>query len=86
MFARTRQDYPARSTCSDVGCVGSFVPVLLGYSFLRKWRQEIFRRFRLPEWMKYAAVGLAALYSSSGWSGSPPARLRDASWAVARCS
>ena len=41
---------------SNVGYVGSFVPVLLGYYFLRKWRPEIFRPFKLPEWMKYGAI------------------------------
>ncbi len=47
---------------SNVGYVGSFVPVLLGYYFLRRWRPEIYRPYRLPEFMKYVAVGLAALY------------------------
>jgi hypothetical protein len=47
---------------SNVGYVGSFVPVLLGYYFLRRWRPEILRPFRLPEWMKYGAVALAILY------------------------
>jgi amino acid transporter len=47
---------------SNVGYVGSFVPVLLGYYFLRRWRPEIHRPYKLPEWMKYAAVVLAALY------------------------
>jgi len=47
---------------SNVGYVGSFVPVLLGYYFLRRWRPEIHRPYRLPEWMKYVAVGLAVLY------------------------
>lgn len=47
---------------SNVGYVGSFVPVLLGYYFLRRWRPEIHRPYRLPEWMKYVAVALAALY------------------------
>jgi amino acid transporter len=47
---------------SNVGYVGSFVPVLLGYYFLRKWRPEIHRPYKLPEFMKYVAVGLAALY------------------------
>ena len=47
---------------SNVGYVGSFVPVLLGYYFLRRWRPEIFRPYRLPEFMKYVAVALAALY------------------------
>jgi amino acid transporter len=47
---------------SNVGYVGSFVPVLLGYYFLRRWRPEIHRPYRLPEFMKYVAIGLAALY------------------------
>ncbi len=47
---------------SNVGYVGSFVPVLLGYYFLRRWRPEVYRPYRLPEWMKYIAVALAALY------------------------
>ena len=47
---------------SNVGYVGSFVPVLLGYYFLRRWRPEVHRPYRLPEFMKYVAVGLAALY------------------------
>ena len=47
---------------SNVGYVGSFVPVLVGYYFLRRWRPEIFRPYRLPEWMKYGALALAALY------------------------
>ena len=34
---------------SNVGYVGSFVPVLLGYYFLRRWRPEIHRPYRLPE-------------------------------------
>jgi amino acid transporter len=47
---------------SNVGYVGSFVPVLIGYYFLRRWRPEIHRPFKLPEWMKYVALGLAFLY------------------------
>ncbi len=47
---------------SNVGYVGSFVPVLLGYYFLRRWRPEIHRPYRLPEWMKYVALAVAALY------------------------
>jgi amino acid transporter len=47
---------------SNVGYVGSFVPVLLGYYFLRRWRPEIFRPYKLPEWMKYGAIALAILY------------------------
>jgi amino acid transporter len=47
---------------SNVGYVGSFVPVLIGYYFLRRWRPEIYRPYRLPEWMKYGALALAVLY------------------------
>jgi amino acid transporter len=47
---------------SNVGYVGSFVPVLLGYYFLRRWRPEIHRPYKLPEWMKYVALFIAALY------------------------
>lgn len=47
---------------SNVGYVGSFVPVLLGYYFLRRWYPELRRPYRLPEWMKYAALALAFLY------------------------
>ena len=45
---------------SNVGYVGSFIPVLLGYYFLRRWRPEIHRPYRLPEWMKYVALVIAA--------------------------
>ena len=48
---------------SNVGYVGSFIPVLLGYYFLRKWRPEVFRPFKLPEWMKYGAIALAIVYA-----------------------
>ena len=47
---------------SNVGYVGSFVPVLLGYYFLRRWYPAMARPYRLPEWMKYAALVLAGLY------------------------
>jgi len=47
---------------SNVGYVGSFVPVLVGYYFLRRWRPELRRPFRLPEWMKYVALAVAAYY------------------------
>ena len=47
---------------SNVGYVGSFIPVLLGYYFLRRWRPEVFRPFKLPEWMKYGAIALAIVY------------------------
>ena len=47
---------------SNVGYVFSFVPVLIGYYFLRRWRPELRRPFRLPEWMKYVALAVAAYY------------------------
>ncbi len=47
---------------SNVGYVGSFVPVLLGYYYLRKWKPDLERPFRLPEWMKYVAFIIAVLY------------------------
>ena len=47
---------------SNVGYVGSFVPVLIGYYFLRRWRPELRRPYRLPEWMKYVALAVAAYY------------------------
>ncbi|HYM50769.1 MAG TPA: APC family permease [Candidatus Limnocylindrales bacterium] len=47
---------------SNVGYVGSFVPVLIGYYFLRRWRPELRRPFRLPEWMKYVALALGVYY------------------------
>ncbi|HXN01083.1 MAG TPA: APC family permease [Candidatus Dormibacteraeota bacterium] len=48
---------------SNVGYVGSFVPVLIGYYFLRRWRPDLHRPYRLPEFMKYVALGVAALYA-----------------------
>jgi amino acid transporter len=47
---------------SNVGYVGSFVPVLVGYYFLRRWRPNLHRPYRLPEWMKYVALLVAAFY------------------------
>ncbi len=47
---------------SNVGYVGSFVPVLLGYYFLRKWKPDLDRPYRLPEFMKYIAFAIAILY------------------------
>lgn len=48
---------------SNVGYVGSFVPVLLAYFFMRQWRPNAARPFRLPDWMKWVALGLAAFYA-----------------------
>jgi amino acid transporter len=47
---------------SNVGYVGSFVPVLFGYFFLRQWRPELRRPFRLPDWMKWVALALGVYY------------------------
>jgi len=57
---------------SNVGYVGAFVPVLLGYYFLRRWHPELRRPYRLPEWMKYVALLLAILYFVV-WSAGIPA-------------
>jgi amino acid transporter len=50
-------------TFSNVGYLFSFIPVLIGYYCLRQWRPNVRRPYRLPEWMKYAALGLAAVYA-----------------------
>jgi amino acid transporter len=47
---------------SNVGYVGSFVPVLLGYYFLRRWKPDLRRPYRLPEWMKYVALAVGGFY------------------------
>lgn len=56
---------------SNVGYVGSFVPVLLGYYFLRRWRPELHRPYRLPEWFKYVVLLVAAFYLLSWAWGIP---------------
>src|SRR5579875_586072 len=50
-------------TFSNVGYLFSFLPVLVGYYILRRDRPNVRRPFRLPEWMKYVALALAALYA-----------------------
>lgn len=47
---------------SNVGYTISFVPVLIGYYLLRRDRPDARRPFRLPEFMKWVALGLAAVY------------------------
>jgi amino acid transporter len=47
---------------SNVGYLGSFVPVLIAYYLLRKDRPNVHRPFRLPEYFKHIALALAALY------------------------
>jgi amino acid transporter len=58
-------------TFSNVGYLASFLPVLIGYYLLRKHRPNLRRPFRLPEWMKYAALGLAAFYAIIYFYGGP---------------
>jgi amino acid transporter len=50
-------------TFSNVGYTGSFLSVLVGYYLLRKYKPDAPRPVRLPEFMKYVALGLAALYA-----------------------
>ena len=47
---------------SNVGYVVSFIPVLIGYYLLRQDHPEMRRPFKLPEFMKYVALALAAVF------------------------
>ena len=47
---------------SNVGYLGSFLPVLFGYYLLRKNRPEIPRPVRLPQYFKYIALAMFAFY------------------------
>ena len=47
---------------SNVGYTVSFIPVLIGYFLLRQDKPDQRRPFRLPEYMKYVALLLAAVY------------------------
>jgi amino acid transporter len=58
-------------TFSNVGYLASFIPVLVGYYLLRKHRPNVRRPFRLPEWMKYVALAIAALYAVIYFWGGP---------------
>ncbi len=49
-------------TFSNVGYLSSFLPVLLGYYLLRHFRPEARRPYRLPEFFKYVALGMFAVY------------------------
>jgi amino acid transporter len=49
-------------TFSNVGYLGSFLPVLLGYYFLRQDHPDWRRPFKLPEFMKYVALAMFVLY------------------------
>src|ERR687886_1768749 len=50
-------------TFSNVGYTGSFLSVLVGYYLLRKYRPNVTRPFRLPEFFKYIALGMAVLFA-----------------------
>jgi amino acid transporter len=58
-------------TFSNVGYLASFIPVLIGYFLLRKYRPNVRRPFKLPEWMKYAALALAGVYALIYFWGGP---------------
>jgi amino acid transporter len=47
---------------SNVGYIASFVPVIIGYYLLRKYKPNVRRPFKLPEFFKYLALALAGLY------------------------
>jgi amino acid transporter len=47
---------------SNVGYTVSFIPVLVGYFLLRQDKPDMRRPFKLPEFMKYVALLLAAVY------------------------
>jgi amino acid transporter len=50
-------------TFSNVGYTGSFLSVLVGYYLLRNDRPHVTRPFRLPEFFKYIALAMAALFA-----------------------
>jgi amino acid transporter len=58
-------------TFSNVGYLASFLPVLVGYYLLRKDRPNVRRPFKLPEFMKYVALGLALFYAVIYFYGGP---------------
>ncbi len=58
-------------TFSNVGYLASFIPVLIGYYLLRRHRPNVRRPFKLPEWMKYAALALAAVFTVIYFVGGP---------------
>jgi len=58
-------------TFSNVGYLASFLPVLVGYYLLRQNRPNLRRPFKLPEFMKYVALGLAVFYAIIYFYGGP---------------
>ncbi len=49
-------------TFSNVGYTASFIPVLIGYFLLRQDKKDAKRPFKLPEFMKWVALAMAAFY------------------------
>src|SRR5271156_1315494 len=49
-------------TFSNVGYTASFIPVLIGYFILRQDKKDAKRPFKLPEFMKWVALAMAAFY------------------------
>jgi amino acid transporter len=49
-------------TFSNVGYTASFIPVLIGYFLLRQDQKDAKRPFKLPEFMKWVALAMAAFY------------------------
>ncbi|MGI8573661.1 MAG: APC family permease [Solirubrobacteraceae bacterium] len=58
-------------TFSNVGYLASFIPVLIGYYLLRKYRPNVRRPFKLPEFMKYVALLIAAMFAVIYFWGGP---------------
>jgi amino acid transporter len=58
-------------TLSNVGYLASFIPVLVGYFLLRRDRPNVRRPFKLPGYMKYVALAIAALYAVIYFYGGP---------------
>ena len=58
-------------TFSNVGYLASFIPVLIGYFLLRKYRPNVRRPFKLPEWMKWVALAIAGVYLIIYFYGGP---------------
>jgi len=48
---------------SNVGYTFSFLPVLVGYYLLRKYKPNARRPVRLPEFFKYIALAMAVVYA-----------------------
>ena len=58
-------------TLSNVGYLASFLPVLVGYFLLRKYRPNVRRPFRLPKCMKWVALVIAAFFAVIYFYGGP---------------